>query len=131
MLSVRLAVLTAIAGLCLWGLFSLLDNLNSPGLLRTEKAVVLKGCDEPGNADRDLCAQLRCQKSVLEQRRVPLRAQFQIERPSGRWIGGRALDARGQSVLGYFACEQQAGIVGPAQWLTREQFAALGTATLH
>jgi hypothetical protein len=60
-----------------------------------------------------------------------LRAQFQIERPSGRWIGGRALDARGQSVLGYFACEQHSGVVGPAQWLTREQFAALDTATPH
>ena len=96
-----------------------------------DKAVVLKGCDEPGTDERDLCAQLRCQKSVLEQRRVPLRAQFQIERPSGRWIGGRALDARGQSVLGHFACEQQAGLMGPARWLTREQFEALDTATPH
>jgi hypothetical protein len=131
MLSVRLAVLTAIAGVCLWGLFSLLDTLNAPGLLRTEKAVVLKGCDAPGTGERDLCAQLRCQKSVLEQRRVPLRAQFQIERPSGRWIGGRALDARAQSVLGYFACEQRSGVRGPAEWLTRAQFEALDTATPH
>jgi hypothetical protein len=131
MLSVRLAVVTAIAGLCLWGLFSLLDNLQAPGLLRTEKAVVLKGCDEPHASERDLCAQLRCQKSVLEQRRVPLRARFQVERPSGRWIGGHAMDARGQSVLGYFACEQHAGRIGPAQWLTREQFDALPTSPPH
>jgi hypothetical protein len=125
MFTVRLAVVTAIAGVCLWGLFQLLDNLNSPGLLRTEKAVVLKGCEEPRAEDRDLCAQLRCEKSLLEQRRVPLRARFEIERASGRWIGGRALDAGGQSLLGYFACEQQAGSMSPAQWLDREQFEAL------
>jgi hypothetical protein len=125
MLSVRLAVFTAITGVCLWGLFSLLDNLNSPGLLRTEKAVVLKGCEEPQGDDRDLCAQLSCQKSLLDQRRVPLRARFEIERASGRWIGGRVLDPGGDAVLGYFACEQQPGAGSPAQWLDREQFEAL------
>lgn len=128
MLSIRLAVVTAIAGLCLWGLFSLLDNLSEPGLLRTAKAVVVKGCEAPRASDRDLCAQLRCEKSLLEQRRVPLRARFAIERPSGRWIGGRVLDARGQQVLGYFACEQQAGTIAPAQWLDAQQFQALDDA---
>jgi len=122
MISVRLAVVTAIAGLCLWGLFSLLDNLSEPGLLRTQRAVVVKGCEEPRDSDRDLCAQLRCEKSLLEQRRIPLRARFAIERASGRWIGGRVLDVSGRQVLGYFACEQQAGTIARARWLDQQQF---------
>ena len=126
MLSVRLAVVTAIAGLCLWGLFSLLDNLNAPGLLRTEKAVVLKGCDTPRAEDRELCAQLRCQKSLLEARRVPLRARFDMQLSRGGWIGGRALDAKGQNLLGYFACSLQGTNVAAAQWLDERQFNALG-----
>lgn len=125
MLPVRLAVVAAIAAVCLWGLFSLLDNLNAPGLLRTEKAIVLKGCESPADADRELCAQLRCQKILLEQRRVPLRARFEPETLRSPWIGARALDARGQTTLGYFACEQQAGVVGPAQWLDASGFEAL------
>src|SRR5688500_594558 len=125
MLPVRLAIVTAIAALCLWGLFSLLDTLNEPGLLRTERAVVVKGCEEPQADDRDLCAQLRCEKSLLEQRRVPLRARFAIERPSGRWIGGRVLDPQGRRVLGYFACEQQSGAMAAARWLDERQFQGL------
>jgi hypothetical protein len=125
MLPVRLAVVAALAAVCLWGLFSLLDNLNAPGLLRTDKAIVLKGCDAPGPQDRELCAQLRCQKSLLEQRRVPLRARFEVEPARGSWIGGRALEAKGAAVLGYFACEQRAGVVDAARWLDEQQFKAL------
>jgi hypothetical protein len=125
MLSIRMIIVAAIAAVCLWGLFSLLDNLNEPGLLRTQKAVVVKGCAEPQAEDRDLCAQLRCEKSLLEQRRVPLQARFAIERPSGRWIGGRVLDAQGRQVLGYFACEQQSGVIAAARWLDERQFQAL------
>jgi hypothetical protein len=122
MLPVRLAVLSAIAAVCLWGLFSLLDNLNAPGLLRTQKTVLVKGCDAPEPSNRELCAQLRCQKSLLDQKRVPLRSRFEMLHPAGGWIGGRALEARSPIVLGYFACPQQAQTVLAAQWLDEQQF---------
>lgn len=128
MLSVRLALFTAIAGVCLWGLFSLLDTLNEPGLLRTEKAVVIKGCDTPDVQSKELCAQLRCQKSLLEQKRVPLRARFEMLPLSGSWIGGRALDAKNQAVLGFFACAPPGAdqtTNQAARWLDEQQFDAL------
>jgi hypothetical protein len=126
MLSVRLAVVTAIAAVCLWGLFSLLDNLSEPGLLRTEKAVVLKGCDTPETQADALCVQLRCQKSLLEQKRVPLRTGFQMQRTADGWVGGQALEPGSRTVLGYFACKREsAGETAAAQWLDEQQFQAL------
>src|SRR5687767_14281880 len=117
MLSIRLAVFTAIAAVCLWGLFSLLDTLREPGLLRTAKAVVVKGCDTPEAQTLERCAQLRCQKNLLDQKRAPLRTDFEMQRVAG-WIGGRAVDPRSQTLLGYFACKQDvAGAITAAQWL--------------
>lgn len=123
MLPVRLAVVTAIAAVCLWGLFSLLDNLSEPGLLRTERAVVVKGCEAPPPDTQSLCAQLRCQKSVLDQKRVPLLTRFDVLR-TDHWIGGRAIDPRTQTTLGYFACKAASAPVA-AQWLDERQFQAL------
>ena len=126
MLPVRLAIVAAIAAVCLWGLFSLLDTLSEPGLLRTEKTVVIKGCDAAEQQTLQLCAQLRCQKSLLDQKRVPLRSSFEMQRTAGPWIGGRAVDPRTQAVLGYFACKQEsAGVLAAAQWLDEQQFKEL------
>jgi hypothetical protein len=125
MLPVRLAVFAAIAAVCLWGLFSLLENLNEPGLLRTEKAVVVKGCESAKPERRELCAQLQCQKSLLDQKRVPLRTRFEMRAVGMKRVGGRAVDAANQAVLGYFTCEQDANTVAPAQWLDEQQFNAL------
>jgi len=71
MLSVRLAVVTAVAGLCLWGLFSLLDTLKQPALLRSAQATLVKGCDSLASADaKRLCPALFCKKAVLDAKLV-------------------------------------------------------------
>jgi hypothetical protein len=78
-LSLRLVIFAALFGIALWGLFSLLDNLREPELLRSEKAILVKGCDplETANA-RQVCPQLFCQKFLLDGRSVPLRAVFKV-----------------------------------------------------
>jgi hypothetical protein len=78
-LSLRLVIFAALFGIALWGLFSLLDNLREPELLRSEKAILVKGCD-PLETDhaRQVCPQLFCQKFLLDGRSVPLRAVFKV-----------------------------------------------------
>ena len=79
MLSLRLVIFAAISGIALWGLFSLLDNLREPELLRTAKVIVVKGCDPIESAQaRQLCPQLFCQKFLLDGRRLPLRSVFKV-----------------------------------------------------
>jgi hypothetical protein len=95
MLSLRMLIVAGVAGICLWGLFELLDTLKEPGLLRTKDAVALKGCnslDEHKDAER-LCPQFVCQKALIDRKLVGLLATFQVlvdERaPRARIIGGR------------------------------------------
>lgn len=96
MLPLRLGIVAGIAAVSLWGLFSLLDSLKEPGLLRTEKATVVKGCDSPDSAAaRDQCASLFCQKALLDAQAMPPAARFEllsIEAYEGeeRVITGRA-----------------------------------------
>lgn len=79
MLSLRLVIFAALSGIALWGLFSLLDNLREPELLRTAKVIVVKGCEPMESAQaRQLCPQLFCQKSLLEGRRLPPRSVFKV-----------------------------------------------------
>jgi hypothetical protein len=78
-LSLRLAIFAALFGIALWGLFSLLGNLREPQLLRTDKSIVVKGCEPMESAQAQaLCPQLFCQKFLLEGRRVPLRSVFKV-----------------------------------------------------
>jgi len=78
-LSLRLVIFAAISGIALWGLFSLLDNLREPELLRTAKVIVVKGCEPMESAQaRQLCPQLFCHKFLLEGRRLPLRSMFKV-----------------------------------------------------
>jgi hypothetical protein len=106
-LSLRLVIFAALSGVALWGLFSLLDNLREPELLRSPKAVVVKGCNpiESDDAVR-LCPQLICQKALLDARIFPLRAQFEItvdrRTPSRQLIGGVVRE--NASEAGRFAC---------------------------
>jgi hypothetical protein len=101
-LSLRLVIFSAILGIALWGLFSLLDTLSEPELLRSEKAVVVKGCDsiESSQAAR-LCPQLFCQKFLLDERLLPHRSSFQItvdtKSEADHLVGGLAGDE-------HFAC---------------------------
>jgi hypothetical protein len=78
-LSLRLVIFAALFGIALWGLFSLLDNLREPELLRSDKAILDKGCDPLETAHaRQVCPQLFCQKFLLDGRSVPLRAVFKV-----------------------------------------------------
>jgi hypothetical protein len=78
-LSLRLIIFAALSGIALWGLFSLLDNLREPELLRSTKAVVAKGCDPIESAQaQQVCPQLFCQKFLLEKRGLPLRSVFNV-----------------------------------------------------
>ena len=79
MLSLRLVIFAGLSGIALWGLFSLLDNLREPELLRGAKAIVVKGCEPIESAQaRQLCPQLFCQKFLLDGRRVPPRSVFKV-----------------------------------------------------
>jgi hypothetical protein len=78
-LPLRLAIFAALFGIALWGLFSLLDNLREPQLLRSQKSILLKGCDSlDSDQARQLCPQLLCQKFMLEKRGLPLRSVFKV-----------------------------------------------------
>ena len=73
MLPVRLAVVTGVAGVCLWGLFSLLETLKHPTLLRTKKAAIVSGCDSLDSDDAQrLCPGLLCMKAVLDAKLVDM-----------------------------------------------------------
>ena len=79
MLSLRLAIFAALFGIALWGLFSLLENLREPQLLRSEKSIAVKGCESLDSAPaQKLCPQLFCQKFLLDGRGVPLRSVFKV-----------------------------------------------------
>ena len=92
-LSLRLVIFAALFGIALWGLFSLLDNLREPELLRSAKAVVVKGCD-PIESDeaQQLCPQLFCQKFLLDARVLPLRSRVQRD--------GRHASAGNEQLIG-------------------------------
>ena len=79
MLSFRLVLVTIAAGLCLWSLFSLLDNLSEPGLLRSEKAAVVKGCDQLNNEETQrLCPPLLCQKALIDSKAIEPRTDSRV-----------------------------------------------------
>lgn len=95
MLPLRLAIFAAVFGIALSGLFWLLGNLSEPELLRSKKAVVVKGCDPIENEDAArVCPQLFCQKFLLDTRAFELRYRFDvtIDKRSGpeHLIGGVA-----------------------------------------
>jgi len=123
MLPIRLGIFTGVAALCLWGLFSLLDSLKEPGLLRTEKATVVKGCDSLDSDEaRQMCPGLFCQKALLDARVVPLQAVFQMEIDAKTDDGLRLLAgiARTNGVANYFACELSGSKVS-GTWLLEQQ----------
>jgi hypothetical protein len=79
MLALRLAIFGLVGGIALWSLFYLLDILREPELLRSTKAVVVKGCDSmESDAALRACPALFCQKALIDARLVPLRAKFTV-----------------------------------------------------
>ena len=107
MLPLRLAIVTVIAGICLWGLFSLLGTLKEPALLRSAKATAVKGCDNPDSADAmERCSALFCEKALIDRALVDRRTRFEItldrHDPRQRLIAGNALTDAGKGKP--FAC---------------------------
>lgn len=125
MLSIRFAIFAAIGAVALWGLFSLLENLRKPELLRSAKAVIVKGCD-PIESDEaiHLCPQLFCQKSLLDARVVPLKSGFEItvdqRAEAAQLVGGIARVGTGGEQQ-HFACILENGKVAAAKAVQAEQ----------
>ena len=95
MLPLRLAIVAGVFGVALVGLFQLLDNLSEPELLRSKKAIIVKGCNPiEGEEAARLCPQLFCQKFLLDSRAVQLRSRFEVtvDQRSGtdHFVGGVA-----------------------------------------
>src|SRR5688500_1745563 len=79
MLPLRLAIFAAVFGIALSGLFWLLGNLSEPELLRSKKAVVVKGCNPiEGEDAARICPQLFCQKFLLDTKAFELRYRFDV-----------------------------------------------------
>jgi hypothetical protein len=124
MLPVRLGVVTAIAALCLWGLFSLLDSLQEPGLLRSDRAVVIKGCD-PMESDQAMqeCPTLFCEKALIDSKQVALSAKFQVtvnRKDEGVTLIAGEVTGAAQPVS-YFACEVRINKVEDARLIERSE----------
>jgi hypothetical protein len=123
MLPLRLGIVTAVAALCLWGLFSLLDSLQEPGLLRSKKAAVVKGCDtlDSDEAKRE-CPVFFCEKALIDSKQVPLTAKFEIlfnePEDGANRIGVSASDST--QPLQFFACEVRGSKVVSAEPLREE-----------
>jgi type III secretory pathway component EscS len=105
MLSLRMIIVAAIAGICFWGLFQLLDNLKEPALLRSTKGVAVKGCaslEDHKDAAR-LCPQFLCQKALIERKLVALDSQFAMNVDAAR-DGARIVSGTVVSTGQAFAC---------------------------
>lgn len=132
MLGLRLFIFASLAGICLWGLFSLLDNLGEPELLRSPKAAVVKGCDPIETPEAaQLCPQFFCQKALLDSELVPRSARFEvtIQRSSNETelIGG-VLTA-GTDSEQRFACVLERGVVTAKKMLSAGDLDALAAAS--
>ena len=110
MLSFRFVIISAVAGVSLWGLFALLDTLREPALLRAEKATTIKGCEVLDSEEtRAVCPQLFCQKAVIEAKLVSYKTRFAVtvdkEDDEGtRLIGGNAGNNPSTNPTARFAC---------------------------
>lgn len=126
----RFAVFAGIAGVALWGLFRLLDNLSEPGLLRTQKATVIKGCDKPDSDEaRTVCPQLQCQKALIDGKQVPYTLHFtvSVDQIAGavRFVGGSIVERAPDDKEGWYACVLENGKVAAAKVLDGVAFGTL------
>ncbi len=131
MLGLRLFIFASLATICLWGLFSLLDNLGEPELLRSPRTAVVKGCDpiDTPEAAR-LCPQFFCQKALLDSALVPRSARFDvtIQRKSNdiELIGG--VLTQGTEPNQSFACVLKGGAVTDKKTLSSGDLDTLAAA---
>ena len=133
MLPFRLVIVTIAAGLCLWGLFSLLDALQAPGLLRSAKATVVKGCDSLDSAETaKQCPALFCQKALLDAKLLPLKARFDVsvdrlDEEQQRVIGGSAYAGGGNEDAAHFVCVVAGSKVMESRLVDREELGELSS----
>jgi hypothetical protein len=129
MLSLRFAIFACLAGVCLWGLFSLLENLRAPELLRSPKAVVVKGCDPIETQEAEVtCPQLFCEKAVLDAKLVPLRSRFEIttqRRSDQRHLIGALARVEGSDPPLQIACVIENSKVLAARLVQKEELDTL------
>ena len=109
MLTFRSAMVLTIAGVCLWGLLSLLGALKDPGMLSAENASVIKGCELLDNDEsRAVCPQLFCQKAVIDTKQVSFSSRFAVtvdkEDGAVRLIGGDVSNKAPNDPTSSFAC---------------------------
>ena len=124
MLSFRMFVFCGVAGFGLWGLFNLLDNLKQPELLRSAKAIVVKGCDARNTPEAiQACPRLFCQKALLESKVVPLKTRFTVTLDKAdaktHLVAGTTQD--GQS----FACLLEQNKVTASRLITAQESSGL------
>ena len=123
MLSLRMMIFAGIAGICLYGLSTLLDSLKEPALLRTQNGLAVKGCgslDTHTDAPR-LCPSLLCQKALFDRKLVQVRDKVEIGKDrlhgSERVIAAR-IAAKGQ----HFRCMVAGLSVKNAELITMSEF---------
>jgi hypothetical protein len=131
-LPLRFFIFAGLAGICLWGLFSLLENLGEPELLRSPKAAVVKGCESIETPDAaKLCPQFFCQKALLDANTVPRSSKFQItvQRRSDKaeLVGG--VITAGPATNRHFACMLENNVVKRHAVLSAEELQALPAAS--
>src|SRR5688572_20948047 len=112
MLSFRLILTVAAAGIALWGLFSLLDNLGEPGLLRSPDRAIVKGCEKLDSEEAEqLCPPLFCQKALFDSKsfsqRSTLRVTADVSSGSERLIAVSASDGAAVPPGAEFVCVMQ------------------------
>lgn len=119
-------IFAGIAGICLWGLSTLLDSLKEPGLLRTQNGIAVKGCaslDTHKDSPR-LCPSLLCQKALVDRKLVGLQDKVEIAKEATaegeRVIAGRFAD-KGQ----HFVCVVSGVAVKRAELISAEEFGEL------
>ena len=130
MLPLRLTIFLSLSGVALWGLFSLLENLRAPELLRSPKAVVVKGCDPIESDDaRRMCPQLFCQKALLDARLLPPQSSFTTtidqRARTQQLIGGFARVASSEPAS--FACVLERGKILSARVIDEAELEALAS----
>ena len=130
MLPLRLTIVLSLSGVALWGLFSLLENLRAPELLRSPKAVVVKGCDPIESDDaRRMCPQLFCQKALLDARLLPPQSSFTTtvdqRARTQQLIGGFARVASSEPAS--FACVLERGKILSARVIDEAELEALAS----
>jgi hypothetical protein len=129
MLPLRLAIFAGVFGIAFAGLFWLLGNLEAPELLRSKKAVIVKGCDPiEGEDAARLCPQLFCQKHLLDTKVFELRYRFDVtvDQRDGdeHLIGGTAkpfVAKPGDGPVRSFACVLEGNVVVESYALSAEE----------